>query len=246
MKAGISNRDNLHVNLVYDHKLPKLYLLSKGDRIDARFVSANAKRGQTIQKSRHLWRNPSWTRYIKTNPSRRDFCSTGISENLQEAFSTAYEQDASCRRFVSLEAARRYLDMVELKVFRQGEKRFCNFYADALSEMIDARVKEKELIIVKEGEIGWYQVKTDTKGVTYLAVQKREYIDWYQEKAAQEGMPFSLYLIEEMAETFLADHDNAYRVIQIYDKALQEELVHYMSAMEYQAKRYRRNLGYQD
>lgn len=136
--------------------------------------------------------------------------------------------------------------MVELKVFRQGEKRFCNFYADALSEMIDARVKEKELIIVKEGEIGWYQVKTDTKGVTYLAVQKREYIDWYQEKAAQEGMPFSLYLIEEMAETFLADHDNAYRVIQIYDKALQEELVHYMSAMEYQAKRYRRNLGYQD
>ncbi len=30
--------------------------------------------------------------------------------------------------------------MLELKVFRQGENRFCNFYADALSEMIDTRV----------------------------------------------------------------------------------------------------------
>ena len=59
-------------------------------------------------------------------------------------------------------------------------------------------------------------------------------------------MPFSLYLIEELAERFLEEQENAYRVIQIYDKALQEELLYYMGAMEYQAKRYRRNLGYKD
>ena len=56
----------------------------------------------------------------------------------------------------------------------------------------------------------------------------------------------ALYLLEELAEKFLEEHENAYRVIQIYDKALQEELLYYMSAMEYQAKRYRRNLGYKD
>ena len=170
----------------------------------------------------------------------------GISENLQEAFATAYGQGANCRRFVSLEAAQRYLDMLELKVFRQGENRFCNFYADALSDMIDSRAAVKDLIILKEGEIGWYQVRTDEAGVTHLAVLKREYTDLYQEKAAEAGMPFSLYLREEMAEKFLEENENAYRVIQIYDKALQEELLYYMDIMEYQSKRYRRNLGYKD
>ena len=38
------NRDKLHFDLVYDDKLPKLYLLGKGDRIDARFVSSNARK----------------------------------------------------------------------------------------------------------------------------------------------------------------------------------------------------------
>ena len=38
------NRDNLHFDLVYDDKLSKLYLLSKGDRIDARFISANVRK----------------------------------------------------------------------------------------------------------------------------------------------------------------------------------------------------------
>nr|WP_302111797.1 AAA family ATPase [uncultured Acetatifactor sp.] len=171
----------------------------------------------------------------------------GISDNLQEAFATAYEQGANCRRFVSQEAAQRYLDMLELKAFRQGENRFCGFYADALSEMIDSQAVVKDLIILKEGEIGWYQVKTDQEtGVTHLAMLKREYTDWHREKAAEAGMPFSLYLIEELAERFLEEQENAYRVIQIYDKALQEELLYYMGAMEYQAKRYRRNLGYKD
>ncbi len=170
----------------------------------------------------------------------------GISESLQDAFATAYGQGASCRRFVSLEAAQRYLDMLELKVFRQGENRFCNFYADALSEMIDSRAAVKDLIILKEGEIGWYQVKTDEAGVTHLAVLKREYTDLYQEKATEAGMPFSLYLKEEMAEKFLEERENAYRVIQIYDKELQTELLYYMGVMEYQSKRYRRNLGYND
>ena len=137
--------------------------------------------------------------------------------------------------------------MLELKAFRQGENRFCGFYADALSEMIDSQAVVKDLIILKEGEIGWYQVKTDQEtGVTHLAMLKREYTDWHREKAAEAGMPFSLYLIEELAERFLEEQENAYRVIQIYDKALQEELLYYMGAMEYQAKRYRRNLGYKD
>ena len=136
--------------------------------------------------------------------------------------------------------------MLELKVFRQGENRFCNFYADALSEMIDSRAAVKDLIILKEGEIGWYQGKTDEAGVTHLAVLKREYTDLYQEKATEAGMPFSLYLKEEMAEKFLEERENAYRVIQIYDKELQTELLYYMGVMEYQSKRYRRNLGYND
>ena len=200
---------------------------------------------------------------IKTQPEEEDMPETdgrhyfyavkkgekrlGISENLQEAFATAYVQGANCRRFVSQEAAQRYLDMLELKAFRQGENRFCGFYADALSEMTDSRAAVKDLIILKEGEIGWYQVKTDQEtGVTHLAVLKREYTDWYQEKAAEAEMPLSLYLIEEMAERFLEEQENAYRVIQIYDKSIQEELLYYMGAMEYQAKRYRRNLGYKD
>lgn len=37
-------RDDLKFELTYDGNLPKLYLLSKGDRIDARFVSANARK----------------------------------------------------------------------------------------------------------------------------------------------------------------------------------------------------------
>ena len=170
----------------------------------------------------------------------------GISENLQDAFTAAYGEGASCRRFVSLEAAQGYLDMLELKVFRQGENRFCNFYADALSEMIDTRTKVKDLIILEEGEIGYYQVKTDKAGVTYLAKQKREYIDLYMESAAEAGMPVAWYLMNELAERFLDENESAYRVIQIYDKGLKEELLYYMGAMEYQAKRYRRNLGYQD
>ena len=199
---------------------------------------------------------------IKTRPEEEDMPETegrhyfyavkkaekplGISENLQEAFTAAYGQGASCRRFVSPEAAQRYLDMLELKVFRQGENRFCNFYADALSEMIDTRTKVKDLIILEEGEIGYYQVKTDKAGVTHLAVLKREYIDLYLERAAEAGMPFAWYLMDELAERFLEENESAYRVIQIYDKELQKELLNYMGAMEYQAKRYRRNLGYQD
>ena len=199
---------------------------------------------------------------IKTRPEEEDMPETegrhyfyavkkaekalGISENLQDAFTAAYGEGASCRRFVSPEAARRYLDMLELKVFRQGENRFCNFYADALSEMIDTRTKVKDLIILEEGEIGYYQVKTDKAGVTYLAKQKREYIDLYMESAAEAGMPVAWYLMNELAERFLDDNESAYRVIQIYDKGLKEELLYYMGAMEYQAKRYRRNLGYQD
>ncbi len=136
--------------------------------------------------------------------------------------------------------------MLELKVFRQGENRFCNFYADALSEMIDTRTKVKDLIILEEGEIGYYQVKTDKAGVTYLAMQKRECIDLYMESAAEAGMPVALYLMNELAERFLDENESAYRVIQIYDKELKEELLYYMGAMEYQAKWYRRNLGYQD
>ncbi|HBA49717.1 MAG TPA: hypothetical protein DCZ91_18360 [Lachnospiraceae bacterium] len=172
--------------------------------------------------------------------------SLGISENLQEAFTAAYKQGANCRRFVSQEAAQRYLDMLELKVFRQGENRFCNLYVDALSEMIDSRAAVKDLIILREGEIGWYQVKTDGAGITRLAMLRREYTDWYQEKAAETGMPFSLYLIEELAEKFLEKYESAYRVIQIYDQTLQRELLYYMDAMEQQARRYRRNLGYKD
>lgn len=92
--------------------------------------------------------------------------------------------------------------MLELKVFRQGENRFCNFYADALSEMIDTRTKVKDLIILEEGEIGYYQVKTDKAGVTYLAMQKRECIDLYMESAAEAGMPVAWYLMNELAEGF--------------------------------------------
>ncbi len=199
---------------------------------------------------------------IKTRPEEEDMPETegrhyfyavkkaeeslGFSENLQEAFTFAYGKGASCRRFVSPEAAQRYLDMLELKVFRQGDNRFCNFYADALSEMIDTRTKVKDLIILEEGEIGYYQVKTDKAGVTYLAMQKRECIDLYMESAAKAGMPVALYLMNELAERFLDENESAYRVIQIYDKELKEELLYYMGAMEYQAKRYRRNLGYQD
>nr|WP_304955999.1 hypothetical protein [uncultured Acetatifactor sp.] len=42
----------------------------------------------------------------------------------------------------------------------------------------------------------------------------------------------------------MEERENAYRVIQIYDKALQEELLYYMGAMEYQPKRYRRNFRF--
>ena len=52
------------------------------------------------------------------------------------------------------------------------------------------------------------------------------------------------WLIEEMSEQFMEEHEDAYRVIQIYDKALQEELLHYMGAIKYQARRYSRNSGY--
>lgn len=170
----------------------------------------------------------------------------GIFDNLQEAFNAAYQQGASCRRFVRREAAQKYLDMVELKVFRQGKHRFCGFYADALSEMKDSWAEVKDLIILKEGEIGWYQMKTDNAGVTHLTVTKRDEISGYQEEAYKARMPLALYLLEEIAEKFLEEHESAYRVIQIYDKALQEELLYSMGVMEYQAKRYRRNSGYTD
>lgn len=53
-------------------------------------------------------------------------------------------------------------------------------------------------------------------------------------------------LTEKPQVRFLEENESAYRVIQIYDKGLKEELLYYMGAVEYQAKRYRRNLGYQD
>lgn len=66
--------------------------------------------------------------------------------------------------------------------------------------------------------MGWYQVKTDKTGVTHLAVLKREYTQWYQEKAAEAGMPFSLYLTEEMAEKFLEEREKRRQKGEAYGK----------------------------
>lgn len=57
-------------------------------------------------------------------------------------------------------------------------------------------------------------------------------------------MSFAWYLMEGMAERFLEDHEKAYLVIQIYERPLQEELLHYLNNLEYVSNRYRRNLGY--
>ena len=187
-----------------------------------------------------------------------------IFRDLRKAFAMVRAEGASCRRFVSEEAAQEYLDMLELKVFRQGESRFCNLYVDALAEMAELVLREREaapepagrenvggrfvkdLIILKEGELIYCQAETDKAGLMRLTVLERGGIGWYQVKAAEAGMPFAWYLMEEMAERFLDEHENAYRVIQIYDKALQKELLNYMDAMEYQSNRYRRNLGYRE
>jgi hypothetical protein len=85
-----------------------------------------------------------------------------------------------------------------------GRETFLQFYVDALSEMIDARVKEKDLIILKEEKIVCYKVKRDTAGVTHL-VQNMKDTDCYQENVAKAEMSFSLYLIEKMAEKFLEE-----------------------------------------
>lgn len=74
----------------------------------------------------------------------------------------------------------------------------------------------------------------------------REEIAWYQADAARAGIPLAMYLMKGMAESFLEKHENAYRIIRIYDRALQEELLCYMDAMEQQSKQYRRNLGYRE
>ncbi len=185
-----------------------------------------------------------------------------IFGNLQKAFAAAREKGAKCRRFVSEEAAREYLGMLELKVFRQGDQRFCNLYEDALAEMAELALAEKEaaaqstdkenredrfvkeLIVLKEGELVHCQAETDEAGVMRLAVLGRKEISWYQAKAAENGMSFAWYLMEGMAERFLEDHEKAYLVIQIYDRPLQEELLHYLNNLEYVSNRYRRNLGY--
>ena len=129
----------------------------------------------------------------------------GLFENLQEAFAAAYQNVASCRRFASKEAAQEYLEMLELKVFRRGEGRFFGFYPDALAEWIDNSSSVKDLIILKGEEIGRYQQKAD-----------------------EAGLPLARYLMDDMAEKFLDEHEDAYRVIQIYDEALQKELLYYM------------------
>ena len=166
-----------------------------------------------------------------------------LSEDLKEAFAVAWNQSAICRRFVSEKAAQEYMDMLELKVFRQGKEHFCGFYADALTEMSASRAAVRELIVIKGGEVNWYRVKTDKAGVMQLT--DRQLIYRYQEQAAEaEMLNLARWLIEEMSEQFMEEHEDAYRVIQIYDKALQEELLHYMGAIKYQARRYSRNSGY--
>ena len=57
-------------------------------------------------------------------------------------------------------------------------------------------------------------------------------------------MSLAPYLMQDMADEFLVRHEDAYRVIQVYDEELKRELIEYMEALDYQ--RYRRNAGYQN
>lgn len=66
----------------------------------------------------------------------------------------------------------------------------------------------------------------------------------YRNIAEEAGMSLAPYLMQDMADEFLVRHEDAYRVIQVYDEELKRELIEYMEALDYQ--RYRRNAGYQN
>lgn len=142
-----------------------------------------------------------------------------LSNDLQEAFSEAYRNYAVCRRFTSEKAAREYLQMLEIKVFRQGEECFAGFYADARAEMEGSRAAVKDLIILKQG-------------------------DMYRRMADEAGLSLASYLMGILVDDFLDKYENAYRVIQVYDEQIKQELTAYMDALDYQ--RYRRQAGYED
>lgn len=143
------------------------------------------------------------------------------TKNLQDAFSAAYHNHANCRRFTCEEAAREYLQMLEIKVFRRGEECFVGFYVDALEEMENSRAAVKDLIVLKQGEK-----------------------DRYQQMADEAGMPLAPYLVENMVDGFLNEYEDAYRVILVHDEEMKQELTAYMDALEYQ--RYRRHAGYEN
>lgn len=143
----------------------------------------------------------------------------GIYENLQEAYAEAVKKDAHCRRFQREEAAREYLEMLEIKAFRRGERRFCGFYVDALAEMDDSSAAKKDVTIVK-GELS----------------------DKIREEAFEAKMPVAQYLMESMEDN-LDKYEDIHIVVQVYDADIRDELLYYMDFMEEQAVRYHRNLG---
>ena len=144
-----------------------------------------------------------------------------LTDDLQKAFSAAYQNYAHCRRFTSLEAAQAYLQLLEIKVYRQGKKYFVGFYVDALAEMESSRAAVKNLIILNGEETGRYRKMAD-----------------------EAEMSLASYLMQNMADQFLDQYEDAYQVIQVYDEELKRELIAYMEALDYQ--RYRRNAGYEN
>ena len=66
----------------------------------------------------------------------------------------------------------------------------------------------------------------------------------YRKMADEAEMSLASYLMQNMADQFLDQYEDAYQVIQVYDEELKRELIAYMEALDYQ--RYRRNAGYEN
>lgn len=137
---------------------------------------------------------------------KKDAESLGVFEDIQTAFTKAFHENASCRRFESAEAAQEYLDMLELKATRQGEECIVEFKMDALEEMLYSRAQTKHAIILKDDEI-----------------------DKLQKVADEQEMSVAQYLVEGVVKGILSENEDVHLVVRIHDKSLSQEVIHYLA-----------------
>ncbi len=140
--------------------------------------------------------------YYAVKSERKSF---GIYKDIKEAFAIAYREKAACRRFINEEAAREYVQMMEVMVCRKDEGWELSLVTDALSKVVPEDMDKIELVQWKEKE---------AKNL--------------RKEAKRRGMSLAEYIVNVEIKEKRADvsEDLGY-IFYIYDEALKNDILNY-------------------